>query len=110
MMLTNACRRVSSQFEPVDGRLTARTRSSVKTTAMGRIDLAIGDRGAILQVPAKTGDSTVPLLVFLHGAGQSAAEMMEYLGSVPEEAGVAVLAPNSSDFTGTRSTAPLDQM
>jgi poly(3-hydroxybutyrate) depolymerase len=36
-------------------------------------------------------------LVFLHGAGQSADEMFGCLGTAPEEAGVAVLAPNSRD-------------
>ena len=34
-----------------------------------------------------------PPLVFLHG-GQSADEMSDYLGTVPEEAGAAVLAAN----------------
>ena len=34
-----------------------------------------------------------------HGAGQSADEMFDYLGTAPEEAGVAVLAPNSRDNT-----------
>jgi predicted esterase len=37
--------------------------------------------------------------VFLHGAGQSAARMLEYLGSVPDQTGVAVLAANSIDYT-----------
>src|SRR4029078_9464951 len=45
------------------------------------------------------GNSALPLLVFLHGAGQSASEMLEYMGSVPEETGVAVLAANSIDYT-----------
>jgi predicted esterase len=35
----------------------------------------------------------------LHGATQSAEDMFRYLGSAPEEARVAVLAPNSRDTT-----------
>ena len=56
-------------------------------------------RDAILQMPKSEPNSNFPLLVFLHGAGQSADEMFDYLGTAPEEAGVAVLAPNSRDNT-----------
>lgn len=35
----------------------------------------------------------------LHGATQSAADMFGYLGSTPDETGVAVLAPNSRETT-----------
>lgn len=67
---------------------------------MGRIALSgDADRDAVLVVPAKAENSAMPLLVFLHGAGQSASEMLEYMGSVPEETGVAVLAANSIDYT-----------
>jgi len=52
------------------------------------------ERDAILQLPRNLS-TAVPLLMFLHGAGQSADDMFGYLGSVPEEAGVAVLAPHS---------------
>ena len=100
LMLSSACRRVTSTSAIGDGRLSARTSNNVKTTVSGKIALnTAGDRDAILQVPAKASNSAVPLLVFLHGAGQSAAEMLEYMGSVPEEAGVAVLAANSIDYT-----------
>src|ERR1043166_7771719 len=88
LMLSSACRRVTSTSAIGDGRLSARTSNNVKTTVSGKIALnTAGDRDAILQVPAKASNSAVPLLVFLHGAGQSAAEMLEYMGSVPEEAG-----------------------
>lgn len=56
-------------------------------------------RDAILHVPANANQSAVPLLVMLHGATQSAADMFWYLGTTPEEAGIAVLAPNSRDTT-----------
>ena len=55
-------------------------------------------RDAILQLP-KRSDSALPLLVMLHGATQSADDMLEYLGSTPEDSAVAVLAPNSRDYT-----------
>jgi poly(3-hydroxybutyrate) depolymerase len=57
------------------------------------------ERDAILQLPKNDGTSPLPLLVMLHGAGQSAEDMFWYLGSAHEEAGVAVLAPNSRDST-----------
>jgi phospholipase/carboxylesterase len=57
------------------------------------------ERDAILQLPKTAPDSPLPLLVMLHGAGQSADDMFWYLGTTHEEAGVAVLAPNSRDHT-----------
>jgi phospholipase/carboxylesterase len=98
-MIGSACR-LTHTSAASDARLSVRTLPNVKTTITGKITLkAAADRDAILQVPAKVGNSSVPLLVFLHGAGQSAAEMLDYLGSVPEETGVAVLAANSLDYT-----------
>ena len=100
VMLGTACRRLTSTSAAGDGRLSARTLSNVKTTVTGKIALSSGsDRDAILMVPTKAGNSAAPLLVFLHGAGQSASEMLDYMGSVPEETGVAVLAANSIDYT-----------
>ena len=57
------------------------------------------ERDAILQLPANATQSSLPLLVMLHGATQSAEDMFWYLGTAHEEAGVAVLAPNSRDTT-----------
>jgi phospholipase/carboxylesterase len=54
-------------------------------------------RDAILQLPQNATQSSLPLLVMLHGATQSAEDMFWYLGTAHEEAGVAVLAPNSRD-------------
>ena len=56
-------------------------------------------RDAILQLPQNAMQSSLPLLVMLHGATQSAEDMFWYLGTAHEEAGVAVLAPNSRDTT-----------
>jgi phospholipase/carboxylesterase len=81
-------------------RLTARPHDSRKSYFSGRITLGLDSaRDAILQTPKFQPNSNFPLLVFLHGAGQSAEEVLDSLGSAPEEAGVAVLAPNSRGKT-----------
>ncbi|HJP95265.1 MAG TPA: hypothetical protein VJ875_25160 [Pyrinomonadaceae bacterium] len=85
---------------PGDGRLTARPRTDVKTTATGQVMLGLDrERDAILQLPRTANQSPLPLLVMLHGATQSAEDMFWYLGSTYEEAGVAILAPNSRGTT-----------
>ena len=83
-----------------DGRLTARPRPGVKTSSTGQIMLGLNqERDAILQVPKNASGAPLPLLVMLHGATQSADDMFWYLGSLHEETGVAILAPNSRDTT-----------
>src|SRR5689334_24917161 len=83
-----------------DGRLTARPRSNVKTTATGQVTLNLDqNRNAILQVPPNAGSSPLPLLLMLHGATQRADDMFWYLGSAPDEAGVVILAPNAREVT-----------
>lgn len=98
--LGGACRRRSggSFVGRNDGRITARPRDGVKPSTPGQTTLGLDrDRDAILYVP-KTSQP-LPLFVMLHGATQSADDMFWYLGSTHEEAGVAVLAPNSRDTT-----------
>jgi Predicted esterase len=97
LALGSACRRAVGAS---DGRVAARPRAGVKTAAAGQIMLGLDrERDAILQLPRSASQSPLPLLVMLHGATQSAEDMFWYLGSSPEEAGVAVLAPNSRDTT-----------
>ena len=96
--LGSACRRIGGSEIASDGRLTARPRSNVKTSSTGQIALGLyQERDAVLQIPKSAGEAPLPLLVMLHGATQSAEDMFWYLGSTHEEAGVAVLAPNSRD-------------
>jgi predicted esterase len=100
LAIGNACSRFGDAALARDGRLTARPRDGSKTTATGQTALGLeSERDAILYVPKNTTQSSVPLLVMLHGATQSAEDMFWYLGNTPEEAGVAVLAPNSRNTT-----------
>jgi phospholipase/carboxylesterase len=99
LTLGTACHLPGPRFTS-NGRLTARPRAGVQTTASGEVMLGLDrDRDTVLQLPKAAGQSPLPLLVMLHGAGQSAEEMFWYLGSTYEEAGVAILAPNSRDTT-----------
>ena len=96
----SACRRSGGSEFASFGRLSARPRDGVKTSGSGEIRLGLDrERDAILQLPSSAGQSPLPLLVMLHGATQSAEDMFWYLGKTHEEAGVAVLAPNSRDTT-----------
>lgn len=98
--VNSACRHLSDRDIISDGRLAARPQPRVKATASGQMTLGLNvERDAILQIPKSAGQSPLPLLIMLHGATQSAEDMFWYLGSAPEEAGVAVLAPNSRDTT-----------
>lgn len=109
LALSTACRR--SWFTPSsDGRLKARPHapgsSSLKPFPLGSSTVGrqtyLGldrDRDAILQLPKSATNSALPLLLFLHGATQSAEDMFEYLGSAADETGVAILAPNARDTT-----------
>jgi len=97
----NACRRNGgSVIGNSDGRLSARPHEGVTTTVTGRISLGLNqERDAILHVPKTENQTPLPLLVLLHGATQDAGDMFWCLGSTHEEAGVAVLAPNSRETT-----------
>lgn len=96
----SSCRLPSGSLLAGNGRLNARPSDGVKTSATGQIMLGLDrERDAILHLPAIASQSPVPLFVMLHGAGQSAEDMLSFLGSTPEETGVAVLAPNSRDTT-----------
>jgi len=99
LMLEASCNGVGLGF-PNDGRLSARPRTDVKTSAAGQIKLGVDSRrDAVLQIPKSAAASPLPLLVMMHGATQSAEDMFYYLGSTPEEASVAVLAPSSRGTT-----------
>src|ERR1044072_7734960 len=105
MTLNAACRGAWAGL-PNNGRLTARppapdkplaSQSPLGVVQVGRqISLGLDrDRDAILQIPKSAGNAPLPLLVFLHGATQSAEDMFWYLDSAPDETGLAILAPDA---------------
>ncbi len=98
MAFGNACV-LSSKAAGEDGRLTARPRDGVTTTLVsGPLGLASG-RDGVIQMPSAAPKGKVPLLVFLHGATQNGARMLQRIGPAADDAGVAVLAPDSRDGT-----------
>jgi predicted esterase len=91
-----ACQAGSEAGVADDGRLTARPRRGAKTSASGARALGLDpSRDAILRLPSAAADGQLPLLVLLHGAGGSGEGILERLGSAADEAGLAVLAPDS---------------
>ena len=116
LAISTACRRSWSAL-PTDGKLKARPRSGTGVPPMDHAQdgtatpngnsspgkpIALGldrDRDAFLYVPKSATKSPLPLLLFLHGATQSAEDMFGYLDSAPDETGVTILAPNSRDTT-----------
>ena len=96
--LGGACRRASEPRQADDGRLTARPRANVETSAKGERALGLdGRRDAILHLPPGPSKDPLPLAVLFHGAGQNAESVLRRLGPPSDEAGVAVLAPYSRD-------------
>jgi len=98
--LGEACGLAGEPREGNDGRLTARPRGDVKTSAQGTRALGLDrTRDAILQLPSQAGASPLPLLVLLHGAGGSGERVLRRFGSAGDAAGVAVIAPDSRGST-----------
>ena len=90
------CRRESELAQESDGRLTTRPRANVTTSVEGTHALGLdAKRDAILQLPTKASRTPLPLLVLFHGAGGSAEGVLRRLVLAADEAGVAVLAPDS---------------
>jgi phospholipase/carboxylesterase len=83
-----------------DARLTARPRTGVATSLeSGPLGLGSGGRDGLIHMPTPAVEGRVPLLVFLHGATQNGAGMLRRIGPAADEAGVAVLAPDSRGTT-----------
>jgi phospholipase/carboxylesterase len=90
----------SEAREGDDGRIAARPRVNVTASARpgGRLGLDRA-RDAILVLPAKAASTPLPLFVLFHGAGGSGEGVLRRIGSAADEAGVAVLAPDSRGST-----------
>jgi len=82
------------------GRINARPKANIKTTATGARALGLDPaRDAILQMPANVGSTPLPLLVLLHGAGGSAKQQLGRMGTFASDAGLVILAPDSRGQT-----------
>jgi len=98
-LFSTACSALSKSGPGSDGRLGSRPRSGVTTSVQsGALGLATG-RDATLQLPSNPPAGPLPLLLMLHGATQSGATMLRRVGAAADEAGIAVLAPDSRGGT-----------
>jgi len=97
-LLASGCRRILADI-PNDGRLSARTSQMTRSKKTGDVSIDIESRKAVLRLPPVNSGKPLPLLLFLHGAGQSVEDMLEYLGEAPTGAGVATLVPKSRSHT-----------
>ena len=92
------CRRVTSAQSRTGSRarLSARPGAAVTgTLTSGPLGLGSGDRDGVIQMPATQRAAAAPLLLWLHGAGQSGAGSLCRIGPAADAAGVVVVAPDS---------------
>src|SRR5439155_17745134 len=88
--------KTSSPEPERDGRLTARPRDDATTSLKsGPLGLGGNGRDGVIQMPSAPVEGKMPLLIFLHGATQSGGGMLRRIGPAADQAGVAVLAPDS---------------
>lgn len=81
-------------------RIAARPVRGTKTAGPQTRTLGLdAKRDAVLQLPSTPGDGALPLLVLLHGAGNSGAGILTRLGAFAAESGMVVLAPDSRSST-----------
>ena len=95
-VLGPACTASSQSAAPAAARLSARPHGGVRTTLVsGPLGLGTGGRDGVIQIPTTALDGNMPLLVFLHGATQTGSAMLRRIGPAADQAGVAILAPDS---------------
>jgi predicted esterase len=95
----SACVAIPSAAAGEDGRLTARPRAGAVTSLTGG-PLGLGrGRDGTIQMPSKMPGGKVPLLVYLHGASGNGAGQLRRIGPPADQAGVAVLLPDSRNGT-----------
>jgi phospholipase/carboxylesterase len=99
LVLGNGCD-ATMEWAGNDGRLSARPRKGVTSSARGEQSLGLdARRDGLLFVPTKSGSDPMPLLLLLHGAGGSGESVLRRVREAADEAGVAILAPDSRDST-----------
>jgi phospholipase/carboxylesterase len=90
----------ASELLQMRARISARPRAGVKTAGSGSRSLGLGGkRDAILHLPPSYREDALPLLILLHGAGGSGSGILNRLGTFSDEAGIAVLSPDSREST-----------
>jgi phospholipase/carboxylesterase len=95
-----SCVGTANTRQKADGRLVARPRTNADTSlATGPLGLGDGRRDGVIQMPSAPATGKVPLFVFLHGATQSGAGLLQRIGPAADQAGIAVLAPDSRGTT-----------
>ena len=100
LVLGPACGLAGSIGVANDGRIGARPRADVKTTARGHSALGLeSGRDGVLHMPPKETDAAMPLLVLLHGAGSAGERVLQKFIAATDAAGIAVLSPDSRGQT-----------
>jgi phospholipase/carboxylesterase len=90
-----ACEAMGGSPAPNDGRIDARPLKNVTTSLQsGALGLG-GERDGVVQMPGAPSSSPRPLLLFLHGATQNGARMLQRIGPAADQAGIVVVAPDS---------------
>ena len=86
--------------QATSARIAARPVRGTKTAGPQSRTLGLDTkRDGVLLLPSKPSEEPVPLLVLLHGAGGSGGGIAKRLGAFADEAGMAVLAPDSRGST-----------
>ncbi len=103
LLAAGACRRsTSAQSAPGNhARLTARPGAGVTGAALtsGPLGLGTGSRDGVIQMPTTRREAAAPLLLWLHGAGQSGEGSLRRIGPAADAAGVVLVAPDSRGQT-----------
>lgn len=98
--LGQGCATATRAADGDDGRLTARPRAGVTSSLKsGPLGLGQGGRDGAIQMPSRMPDGKVPLLVYLHGASGNGAGQLRRIGPAADQAGAAVLTPDSRNGT-----------
>ena len=101
-LVAGGCRQLSASSttaRAADGRISARPHPPTKTAPTGLTPMGLdSSRDALLYVPKSyRPDVPAPLALLLHGAGQSADELIVPMQSLADETGMVLIAPNSRD-------------
>jgi phospholipase/carboxylesterase len=97
----SSARAIAAQgADPAEGRLQARPGAGATATLKsGPLGLASDGRDGVIQLPTVLSRGPLPLLLFLHGATQTGARSMQRIAAAADQAGIAVLAPDSRGNT-----------